>query len=672
MAYPPSWLSKLKESVSVFDVVSEVVQLKKSGSRWVGLCPFHGERTPSFSVNPEKNLFYCFGCHEKGDSIEFMMKVHNLTFPEAVEELATRANMPLPAVDPASLKESKEQQENRRKAQLFAKLNRYTSQVYQDNLRKSLNSAANRYLAKRNIREEWIQKYYLGTSLPAHSPSALAETLARAKAPLDVAETVGLVRRGRVSGDWVDFFRNRLIFPIADTRGRVIGFGGRILDGEGPANDQQNYGPKYLNSPESLLYQKAKSLYGIFQALPSIRQTKQVLIVEGYFDVIGMAQAGFENTVAVSGTALSEFHLDTIRRVANEWIVLFDGDRAGQRAQETSMVQALRQGMFLKGVFLPEKQDPDEIVSQPAGREWMKEAIDKAPVLLDHFLEEMAKDLGVQSLEDRTESLKKIGFWLSQIPDELSRKVREEWLYRKHSVSPEILRASMKGQPSVQHSSSSAASSSAAPANIQNSHSQNTQARYSDTGNDSRGEKKPFQKKSYADWKKQKFGPPPGAPLPKTTSSAGKLAPIDKVLLQALLEWKTFGAMIASAQRSLPPSQASENLFIHPDLRKWAKSHLHDPLFLGQLKDEPDSILKEGLFPPVAEGFLQETLRVPPDGTGLEAEVRLGLERRVKSLWMEYAQELRTLILKASENGQKEEEIRLQTQYQELIKNLLS
>ena len=308
-------IEEIKEHNEIVAVVSEYVQLKPQGRAYVGLCPFHGEKTPSFTVSREKQLYHCFGCGAGGDVLSFIMNIENLTFGEALRLLAERANISLPDQH-LSTPQRREKEELER----LYKLNDLAARFYQKILLQTeTGKRALAYLKERGISRQTAEQFRLGYAPPHWT--GLVMFLRQKGIPLQEAEKAGLVRGG---GDgYYDRFRDRLLFPILNLRGQVIGFGGRIL-GEGQ--------PKYLNSPETAIFQKGRSLYGLFQARDQIRREQQALIVEGYMDVITAHQAGIKEAVASLGTSLTVEQARLLRNQAEEVIIVYDADSAGQAA----------------------------------------------------------------------------------------------------------------------------------------------------------------------------------------------------------------------------------------------------------------------------------------------------------------------------------------------------
>ncbi|MBL8644035.1 MAG: DNA primase, partial [Rhodospirillaceae bacterium] len=346
MNFPPEFLDEIRNRLSVSGVVGRRVKLTRKGREYVGLSPFSNEKTPSFTVNDEKGFYHCFSTNEHGDIFTFLMKTQNLSFPEAVERLAEEAGLDMPRQDP-------------REAQVIERAVKLREAVeaacmfFQAALQKPEGKRALEYLHGRGLGDEIIQRYRLGY---APSGNALKAELKRRGFAEDVLLEVRLINEGKEGRESFDFFRERVMFPIFDAKGRPVAFGGRIMgDGE----------PKYLNSPETPLFHKGGLLYGLALARPAVIEKNQIVVCEGYMDVIAMAQGGFPNAVAPLGTALTETQLEMLWKLVPEPIMCFDGDKAGQRAAARSAALALpklQPGKSLQFALLPSGQDPDDLI----------------------------------------------------------------------------------------------------------------------------------------------------------------------------------------------------------------------------------------------------------------------------------------------------------------------
>ncbi|HLB80644.1 MAG TPA: DNA primase [Dongiaceae bacterium] len=369
MAFPAQFLDELRNRLSIAEVVGRRVRLQKRGREHVGLCPFHNEKTPSFTVSEEKGFFHCFGCGAHGDVVGFVMRADGLAFPEAVERLAEQAGLPVPASSP------EERGRAQRQATLHA-VNEAAATWFERQLRGAGGRVALDYLKGRGIEEQTVGRFRLGYA--PDSRGALKAALQDAGFPEPLAVEAGLLIRPDGGGACYDRFRGRVMFPIADRRGRVIAFGGRTLgDGE----------PKYLNSPETPLFHKGRVLYGLAQAMrPSSAASEpdELVVVEGYMDVIALVQAGAGRAVAPLGTALTEEQIARLWRLAPEPVLCFDGDAAGQRAAARAADRALpllAPGRSLRFALLPPGDDPDSLI-RAHGREAMREIVERAGPLV--------------------------------------------------------------------------------------------------------------------------------------------------------------------------------------------------------------------------------------------------------------------------------------------------
>jgi len=368
MAFPDSFLEELRNRVPLSGVVSRSVRLIKRGREFTGLCPFHNEKSPSFTVNDDKGFFHCFGCGAHGDVIGFVMRNRGLPFPEAVEQIAQEAGLAVPQVRP----------EDRQKAEQSATLGKAMEEGarwYEAQLQAASGSEARGYLQRRGLQQKTIERFRLGYA--PGSRTALKEAMLARGLPEPLLVEAGLLIRPEDGGATYDRFRNRVMFPIGDRRGRVIAFGGRALDADAPA--------KYLNSPETPLFHKGSNLYNHALAREAAREAGTVVVVEGYMDVIALAQAGIEYAVAPLGTALTEEQIALLWRLSNEPILCFDGDNAGWRAALRAADRAvplLEPGHSFRFAILPAGQDPDDLVRQQ-GRAAMDEVLAAAQPLAD-------------------------------------------------------------------------------------------------------------------------------------------------------------------------------------------------------------------------------------------------------------------------------------------------
>jgi DNA primase len=360
----------VRERASISEVVSDVVALRRRGRNAIGLCPFHAEKTPSFNVSEERGFFHCFGCGEHGDVFAFVMKTESLAFPDAVRRVAQRFGVPVP-----------EDAGDRRPAvEPLAAVNAAAAAFFRAELAAPAGARARAYLRDRGLDDDVIARFGLGW---APGGDALARHLRTKNLRVDDAVTAGLVvRRDRV----FDRFRERVMFPITDTAGKVIAFGGRVLPGQPTVGDPP---PKYLNSAESPLFRKGHTVYGLALARDAIRRTGRAIVVEGYLDVIALAQAGIGEVVAPLGTALTADQLRVLRRFTENVIACFDGDDAGRRAAARSFPVFLEAGLWGRGAFLPAGEDPDTFV-RGTGRAALEACLAGAEPLVEAYVVALA------------------------------------------------------------------------------------------------------------------------------------------------------------------------------------------------------------------------------------------------------------------------------------------
>ncbi len=387
MHIPEDKIEDIRSASDIVDVVSDYVRLKKRGSNFVGLCPFHNEKTPSFNVNPRMQIYKCFGCSEGGDVFQFVKQVEKVEFPEAVRILAGRANIDLPEEDRDS-----------RQATEWESIHhalRFAARFFHDTLIESdEGSGARTYLAERGVSDSSIRRFGLGFALD--SWDGLLRAAEKAQLSDEILLKAGLViPRGENEG-FYDRFRGRVMFPILSHVGKVLGFGGRVLRHE---SDQ----PKYINSPETLVYHKSRVLYGLYQARQEIRRNEEVYLVEGYTDVVALNQAGVENVVASSGTALTREQIELLQRYCKQVILLFDSDSAGATAAVRGIDLILESGLSVYVVSLPDGEDPDSFARAAGGeafRAYCKEH-------RKDFVE-FKYEYGRSVLDDRPESIARL------------------------------------------------------------------------------------------------------------------------------------------------------------------------------------------------------------------------------------------------------------------------
>ncbi|PIX23449.1 MAG: DNA primase [Deltaproteobacteria bacterium CG_4_8_14_3_um_filter_43_13] len=403
---PDDKLEEIKDRVSIVEVISDYVSLKKAGKNYKGLCPFHSEKTPSFMVNEEKQIFHCFGCNTGGNVFNFLMKMDRLSFPEAARGLARRYGIDLPKI---KISEA-DKEENLKREWLF-ELNELAASYYHNLLiNEKEGKEAREYLRQRGIGNDVIIDHRVGYA--QNSWDGLLKFLLKKGVPLSRVSEVGLIIPKKAQG-FYDRFRGRMIFPIININGKVIGFGGRVLD---------NTLPKYLNSPESSIYNKSNSLYGLKVAKDFIRSEDKVIVVEGYFDLLSLNQYGIKNVAATLGTSLTTGHIRILRRYTNNIITVFDADEAGEKAAARSLDILLKHGASPKIAVLPSGFDPDSFVKK-VGEEGFKEIIAGSMPLIEFAINEVIKRHDASSVEGKVKIIEDVTPILAKIENKIERDI---------------------------------------------------------------------------------------------------------------------------------------------------------------------------------------------------------------------------------------------------------
>ncbi|MEE4892206.1 DNA primase [Pseudomonas alliivorans] len=386
---PQSFIDDLLNRTDIVDVVSSRVQLKKTGKNYSACCPFHKEKTPSFSVSPDKQFYYCFGCGAGGNALGFIMDHDNLDFPQAVEDLAKAAGMEVPREQGVKGQKPRQPTDSPLYPLLTAAAEFYRQALKNHPTRR----AAVDYLKGRGLSGEIARDFGLGFAPPGWDN--LYKHLSSDSLQQKVMIDAGLLIENAETGKRYDRFRDRVMFPIRDSRGRVIAFGGRVL-----GDDK----PKYLNSPETPVFHKGQELYGLFEARKYNRNLDEIIVVEGYMDVIALAQQGLRNAVATLGTATSEEHLKRLFRVVPNVLFCFDGDQAGRNAAWRALeatLSSLQDGRRARFLFLPEGEDPDTLVRSEGTDAFRARINQHAQPLADYFFEQLTKEADPRSLEGK-------------------------------------------------------------------------------------------------------------------------------------------------------------------------------------------------------------------------------------------------------------------------------
>ena len=380
MYIPEEYIEDIRSRTDIVELIGEFVRLKKRGNNFIGLCPFHTEKTPSFNVNPSLGIFKCFGCGQGGNVFSFLMQIENLSYPESIRLLAERAGVTLP--------EKEEDAQRYSETESVYHALRFAGRYFHECLvQTEAGKVALEYLFERGFSEKTIKKYGLG-----YAPDrwdGLIESAQKKHISTDTLEQAGLIIPRNEADGHYDRYRGRVIFPIFSHIGKVIGFGGRVL------KKTENQA-KYINSPETQVYQKSKVLYGLYQGKNSIRKRGEVVLVEGYTDVLALHQAGIEYAVASSGTALTKDQIQLIKRYAQRVLVLYDGDSAGAKAALRGIDLLLTHGVSVYGLGLPSGEDPDSYVQQHGGPAF-EDYVEKNKMDFVTFLHKQARDQGTLS-----------------------------------------------------------------------------------------------------------------------------------------------------------------------------------------------------------------------------------------------------------------------------------
>jgi DNA primase len=398
---PESTIHEIRNQADIIGVVSRHVELKQAGRNWKGLCPFHNEKSASFNVNPDRQIFHCFGCQEGGDVIAFMMKHEGLTFPEAARSLAGELGIEIP--------EDRDSPNAGLTTRIY-EANQETQSLYRESLRTPEGKAARAYLVSRGFDGATADEYGIGFAPDRWD--GVANHLRKNKIAGDVGVQAGLLGERKSGQGFYDRLRGRLTFPIEDVRGRVIGFGGRAL-----AADQE---PKYLNTPETPVFHKRQAFYGYPAALEPIRRTGRVILCEGYFDRIAFARAEMGEALATCGTALTPDHGAQLRRRTREIVLVFDGDSAGQAATEKALIVLLPHGLRVRAAQIPGGADPDDYLNEH-GAEALRDLVNKAPDALELAIRNAMRQ-GVSSPDQKADVVAHVGPLVACVADAVSRE----------------------------------------------------------------------------------------------------------------------------------------------------------------------------------------------------------------------------------------------------------
>ena len=417
--YSDEIIEEVRQNNDIVDIISQYVHLTRKGRNYFGLCPFHNEKSPSFSVSPDRQIFHCFGCGVGGNVYTFLMKIEGITFKEALEILAERANIQLPTLE-NSTNNSKEELKSK-----VYKVNEFTAEFYHQNLYKPTAKIAQEYVKKRKLNQETLQAYKIGFS--GKFDELYKALKQQGFGEKEILES-GLVNKND-NGTYIDRYRNRLMFPICDSRGKVIAFGGRVLD------DSK---PKYINSPENVVYSKGRHLFGLNVAKKD--SAKRIIIVEGYMDVISLHQRGVTNVVGALGTALTEQQGWLLRKNTEQVILGFDSDGAGQTAVARSMEILQKMGCDMRVLQIDGAKDPDEyIIKFGEGR--FKIAVDNAISLVEFKVKKLKKEINLENTADKIKFLNEIAKILSKVENTMEREIYIEKISKGYNISKEAIYA---------------------------------------------------------------------------------------------------------------------------------------------------------------------------------------------------------------------------------------
>ena len=416
--YSDELIDDIKNSNDIVDIISQYVILKRSGRNFFGLCPFHKEKTPSFSVSPDKQIFHCFGCGQGGNVIHFVSKIENVDFKESIEILAERAGIILPTIE-----NSIDTKRQYLKEKVY-EINKEAAKFYHETLYKEISKPAQEYVKKRKLDNRTLKNYTIGY---APINSNLYKFLKDKDFTDEEILASDLVNK--VGNKFVDRFKNRLIFPIQDVRGRFIAFGGRVLD---------DSLPKYINSPENIVYSKARNLYGLNVAKKA--KLDKLIIVEGYMDVISLHQRGIENAVASCGTSLTEQQGRLLRKYAEKVIISYDSDSAGQAATLRGLEILSNLGCDIRVLQMEGAKDPDEYVIKYGNARFQK-LVDDAISLVEFKVKVLKKDLNLENVNDKIKFINEIAKLVSTVSNRMEQEVYIDKISREYNISKEAIYA---------------------------------------------------------------------------------------------------------------------------------------------------------------------------------------------------------------------------------------
>jgi len=432
MRIPENKVEEIRSAANIVDVISEFVQLRKRGKNFLGLCPFHSEKTPSFTVSEDKQIFHCFGCHAGGNVFKFLMDYEKISFVESIEEVAKRCGITI-EYEGAEVSEKQSLQE------ALYDINTEAARYFSDNLLNHPEGEIGReYFQKRKIKQQSMRIFGLGYAFPGWEH--FVNFAVQKKLNLEHAVSLGLIGSNN-EGRLYDKFSGRIIFPIFSPNGRVVAFAGRIME-------KKETAAKYLNSPESLIYVKGRTLYGLSHAKDDIRRLDKAILVEGYMDLISLYQSGIKNVVAVSGTALTEEQVQLLSRYTKNVVLIFDADTAGIKASMRSIELLLRKDMEIKIATLPQGEDPDSYVNN-FGREKFEEVIRKAQNFLEYQSSYYESQGMFEDASKAAEAIRDLVKPAALISDELKRSLLIKNISKKFNLREKMIEAELEKALSV-------------------------------------------------------------------------------------------------------------------------------------------------------------------------------------------------------------------------------
>lgn len=420
--YSDELIDEIKNNNDIVDVISQYVHLKRSGRNYFGLCPFHNEKSPSFAVSPDKQIFHCFGCGVGGNVIHFISKIEGINFRESIELLAERANIVLPKLENVGDNKTQELKEK------IYQINKETAYFYHENLYKPTAKMAQEYVKKRKLNNSTLKEFLIGYSGNFNELYNFLKSKGFSDEAILASDLVNKNDRGQ----YIDRFRHRLMFPIQDVRGRIIAFGGRVLD------DSK---PKYINSPENLVYSKGRHLFGLYNAKK--HDTKKILIVEGYMDVISLHQRGITNVVASLGTAMTEAQGRLLRRSSEQIVLGYDADGAGQEAIIRGLEILRNLGCDVRVLQISGAKDPDEYVTK-YGPERLVKCIDDAISLVEFKVRVLKKNLNIENTSDKIKFLNEIAKILAKVENSMEQEIYIEKISKDYDISKDALYSEIK------------------------------------------------------------------------------------------------------------------------------------------------------------------------------------------------------------------------------------